>query len=119
MTRATATRKSLLWIIALGLVALATLSDRGQARGPDSRQDPNAPHVQPDPGGPPPGGGGDGDADELGIYKAPPTNDGSFGTPGSTGNSPTGRTDRQSPLWTSWTARQLFDAVMRSINRGF
>ncbi|MFN8548832.1 MAG: hypothetical protein U0527_12920 [Candidatus Eisenbacteria bacterium] len=119
MTRMTATRKSLLWIFAFGIVALLTMSDRGQARGPDSRQDPNAPQVQPDPGGPPPGGGGDGDADELGIYKAPPANDGTFGTPTTGGASPTGRTDRQSPIWTSWTARQALDVLLRSLRGGF
>ena len=73
MARIAAPRKSLLWIIALALVALSTLSDQSQSRGPDYRQDPGNPQLIPDPGGPPPGGGDtDGDADELGIYAAPP-----------------------------------------------
>ncbi len=73
MARIAAPRKSLLWIIALALVALSTLSDPSQSRGPDYRQDPSNPQLIPDPGGPPPGGGDtDGDADELEIYGTPP-----------------------------------------------
>lgn len=77
MTRASQPGRSLLWCCA-GVTLAATILtvDPSFARRPDWQQDPTAPGVTPDPGGPPPGDGGDVDADELGTYvTAPPSRD--------------------------------------------
>lgn len=77
MTRASQLGTSLLWCCAcIALAATILTVDPSLARRPDWQQDPTAPGVTPDPGGPPPGDGGDVDADELGTYvTAPPSRD--------------------------------------------